>query len=271
MRIVAALCAFLLAGGAHAQERSAQERPSQARSAQEKPAVLHDLAPTGTLRAAINLGNPVLARLDGDAATGVSVDLARRLGAALGVPVSLVTYPTAGAVSGSAGSGAWDICFLAIDPKRAEEIRFTQPYVLIAGSYLVRDASPIRTPEAVDRDGVRVSVGRGSAYDLHLTRALKHATLVRAPTSAEAISQFEREGLDVVAGVHQPLTAYAEAHPGVRLLPGHFMEIPQAMGLPVGKPAGAAYLETFIAKAKADGFVAERLEANGQDPGLAAP
>lgn len=256
MRIVAALCAFLIAGAARAEERST---------------VLHDLAPTGTLRAAINLGNPVLAREGADGPTGVSVDLARRLAEKLGVPVSFTTYPIAGQVTDAARAGVWDICFLAIDPKRAEEIRFTRAYVLIAGSYLVPAASPIRSLDDVDRTGVRVSVGRGSAYDLHLTRALKHAALVRAPTSAEALTQFAADGLEVAAGVHQPLAAYAAAHPEVRLLPGHFMEIPQAMGLPAGKASGAAYLEDFLAAAKADGFVAERLKANGQDPGLAAP
>ncbi|TXN62460.1 ABC transporter substrate-binding protein, partial [Methylobacterium sp. WL18] len=232
---------------------------------------LHDLAPTGTLRAAINLGNPVLARSGADGPAGVSVDLARALAQRLGVPVTFVTFPGAGAVSASARSGTWDICFLAIDPQRAEGIAFTAPYVLIAGSYLVPAASPIRTLEAVDRDGVRVSVGRGSAYDLFLTRALRHATLVRAPTSAEAVTAFARDGLDVAAGVHQPLAAYAAAHKEVRLLPGHFMDIPQAMGLPVGRDAGAAFLAGFLAQAKAHGFVARSLEANGQDPGLAAP
>ncbi|ACB26079.1 extracellular solute-binding protein family 3 [Methylobacterium radiotolerans JCM 2831] len=235
------------------------------------PTVLHDLAPTGTLRAAINLGNPVLAQGGADGPAGVSVDLARALAARLGVPVAFVIFPGAGAVSGSAGSGTWDICFLAIDPKRAEGIAFTEPYVLIAGSYLVPAASPIRSPEAVDRDGVRVSVGRGSAYDLFLSRALTRATLVRAPTSAEAVTAFARDGLDVAAGVHQPLAAYAAAHPEVRLLPGHFMEIPQAMGLPVGHPAGAAYLADFVARAKRDGLVRRGLEASGQDPDLAAP
>lgn len=234
------------------------------------PGVLHDLAPEGRLRAAINLGNPVLAREEAGGPAGVSVDLARRLGEALGVPVSFVTYPAAGAVTASAGSGTWDICFLAIDPKRAQGIAFTEPYVLIRGSYLVPAASPLRMPEDVDRDGIRVAVGAGSAYDLFLSRALTHATLVRAPTSAGAVTLFAQDHLDVAAGVHQPLVAYAAQHSEVRLLPGHFMEIPQAMGLPTGRPAGAAYLSAFIAKAKAEGFIGLRLGANGQDPALAA-
>jgi polar amino acid transport system substrate-binding protein len=261
MRIAAAAFAIAFAASAEAGQPAGTPEAG----------ALRELAPTGTLRAAINLGNPVLAREGTDGPAGVSVDLARRLAERLGVPVAFVTYPSAGAVTGSAGSGAWDVCFLAIDPKRAEGIAFTAPYVLISGSYLVPADSPIRTMEAVDREGVRVSVGRGSAYDLFLTRAIKHASLVRAPTSAEAVTLFARERLDVAANVHQLLVKYAAAHPEVRLIPGHFMEIPQAMGLAAGREAGAAYLSAFVAAAKADGFVAKSLEANGQDPALAAP
>ena len=257
MRIALAILAIALAASARAGETDA--------------GALRDLAPTGTLRAAINLGNPVLARAEADGPAGVSVDLARRLAERLGVPVAFVTYPSAGAVTGSAGSGAWDVCFLAIDPKRAEGIVFTAPYVLISGSYLVPAASPIRAMEEVDRAGVRVSVGRGSAYDLFLSRAIHQATLVRAPTSAAAVTLFADERLDVAANVHQLLVDYAAGHPETRLLPGHFMEIPQAMGLPTGRAAGAAYLSAFVAAAKADGFVARSLGANGQDPALAAP
>ena len=247
--------------------------PGGVASCQDRaPAVVHDLAPTGTLRAAINLGNSVLAGRDGQggALSGVSVDLARALGERLGVPVTLVPYDSAGAVSGAATSGAWDICFLAVDPKRAEDIVFTEPYVVIEGSYLVPAASPIRSADAVDRPGVRIAVGRGSAYDLHLTRAIHHATLVRAPTSPAAITLFADERLEVAANVRQPLEAYAATHPDVRLLPGHFMEIAQAMGVGKDRAAGAATLRAFIREMKAGGFVARALSAHGQDPALAA-
>jgi polar amino acid transport system substrate-binding protein len=235
------------------------------------PAVLRDLAPRGQIRAAINLGNPVLARAEPDGPAGLSVDLAKRLGEALGVPVTFETYSGAGAVTASAGTDRWDICFLAIDPKRAEGIAFTAPYVLIQGSYLVPAGSLLRSAGEVDRDGIRIAVGAGSAYDLFLSRHLAHATLVRAPTSAEAVTLFAQDRLDVAAGVHQPLASYAAAHPDVRLLPGHFMEIPQAMGLPAGHPAGEAYLKAFLAAAKVEGFIARRLQAHGQDPSLATP
>ena len=136
--------------------------------------VVAELAPTGRLRAAINYGNPVLAqRGPGGEPRGVSVDLARELARRAGVELEVVPFDAAGKVFEAAKSGSWDIAFLAVDPVRAADIAFTSPYVLIEGSYMVRQDSPLRAPGEVDREGVRVAVGRGSAYDLYLTRTLK--------------------------------------------------------------------------------------------------
>ena len=254
MRIVATLMFSLLLCGF-------------ARGEDKMSAVVHDLAPTGSLRAAINLGNPVLAAKDtqSGALSGVSVDLAKALGERLAVPVTLVPYDSAGKVSGAAKSDIWDICFLAVDPKRAEDITFTAPYVVIEGSYLVPADSPIHTMTDVDRDGIRISVGRGSAYDLFLHRVIHHATLVQAPTSPAALALFVKDRLEVAANVRQPLEAYAATHPDVRLLPGHFMEIAQAMGIRNGRQAGADYLRHFVDEMKANGFIAKSLRAHGQD------
>ena len=236
----------------------------------EEATIQRALAPTGTLRAAINLGNAVLARRDADGArSGVSVDLARALAARLGVPLALIPYDSAGTVSDAAQRGEWDVCFLARDPERAEGIVFTAPYLLIEGGYLVPHGSPIGSLDAVDWEGVRIAVGRGSAYDLYLTRTIRRATLVRAPSSQAAIALFAASGLEVAANVRQPLEAYAAAHSGVRMLPGRFMEIAQAMGLPKGREAGAAYLHRFVEAAKADGLVARALEAHGQSATVA--
>jgi polar amino acid transport system substrate-binding protein len=226
---------------------------------------LHELAPTGTLRAAINFGNPVLAqRAPGTGAPGgVSVALAQALGRQLGVPVTLVPFEEAGQVSKAASAGVWDICFLAIDPVRGTEIAFTAPYALIEGCYAVPNAAPLRTAEEVDRDGIKVAVAAGSAYDLYLTRALKHAQLVRLPNTNEAVAAFEHDPLDVLAGVKQPLLALIARHPGLRLLDGRFMSIDQAMGMLQGRPAGLAYLQAFLAQAKTSGLVAEALRASG--------
>ena len=238
------------------------------------PDVLKDLAPSGRLRVAINFGNPVLAQKDPatDEPRGISADLARELGRQLGVPVDFISYPGAGQVFDALATGAWDVCFLAVDPVRAAGIDFTAPYVLIEGTYLVPSNSSLRAIDDVDRDGVRVAVGRGSAYDLFLTRALKHAALVRAPTSAEALALFGTDRLEAAAGVRQPLVAFAETHPEVRIIDGRFMAIEQAVGTPKGRSgAGLRYLREFVEKMKATGFVAGALKASGQADATVAP
>lgn len=234
--------------------------------------VVHDLAPTGRVRATINLGNPVLARRDaGGALGGVSVDLARELARRLGVEAELFSFDTAGKAFAALASGACDVGFLAIDPARAEALDFTAPYVLIEGTYLVREASPLRRVEDVDADGVRIAAGKNTAYDLHLSRALERARLVHAPSSQAAIELFLAGGTDAVAGVRQPLAAVAARTPGHRVMEGRFLGIEQAMALPRGRAAGAAFLRRFIEEAKASGFVAEALARSGQGDAAVAP
>ena len=237
------------------------------------PEIRSELAPTGTLRAAINFGNPVLAQKDPATGEprGVSVDLARELGRRLNVPVELVTYDAAGKVFDALKSGVWDIAFLAIDPARASEISFTAPYVIIEGTYMVPADSPLRTIGDVDRDGVRVTVGNKSAYDLYLTRTLKRAQIVRAPTSPAAIEIFLTDKLEAAAGVKQPLLQFAKTNPKMRVMDGRFMVIEQAMGTPKGREAGARYLREFVEEMKASGFVARGLEKSGQADATVAP
>jgi polar amino acid transport system substrate-binding protein len=234
-------------------------------------------APGGTLRASINLGNPVLASLDPATGkpVGVSVDLATEFAKRLGVPLQLVAVKSAGDSVENVNQDKADIGFFAVDPKRGEEIAFTRPYVLIEGFYLVRNGSPITTNEAVDQPGVTVAVGKGSAYDLFLTRELHRATLVRIPTSPAVVQGFLDQHLDVAAGVKQQLEKDAAKAGGLRLLDQRFMVIRQAMGVPKAKGDGAAaYLSRFVEDMKASGFVAASLArhhiagaevANGND------
>ena len=191
------------------------------------------LAPAGKLRAAINLGNPILASADADGgARGVSVDLAREFARLLGADLALVVVDTAGKSVDAVASEAADIGFFAIDPARGADIAFSAPYVLIEGSYLVQNDSPIRTNDDVDRAGRRVVVGEGSAYDLFLSRTLRQAQIVRAPSSPAVVGTFLEQDADVAAGVRQQLEADARRLPGLRLLDGRFMVIRQAIGLP---------------------------------------
>jgi polar amino acid transport system substrate-binding protein len=238
------------------------------------PSVVRAFAPTGRLRAAINLGNPILAVRDagtGDV-RGVSVDLARVLATRLGVEAELVVVDAAGKSVDVVSNEQADVGFFAIDPVRGARIAFTAPYVLIEGSYLVRDDSPIRSNDEVDRPGRRVVVGKGSAYDLFLSRALTQAELVRAPTSPEVVDYFVKGGGDVAAGVRQQLEADARRVAGLRILDGRFMVIEQAMGVPKSRgPAAVAFLGAFVEDIKADGFVARALARHGIDGATVAP
>jgi len=224
--------------------------------------IVSAFAPTGVLRASINLGNPILANTDPatGAPCGVSVDLAAAFAERLGVPLEPVVFKTAAASVDAVTNGQADIGFFAVDPVRGAGIGFTAPYVLIEGCYLVHDASPLRSNDEVDRTGTRVVVGGGSAYDLHLTRELKQATIVRAPSSPTVVDVFVAQRLDVAAGVKQQLEADAKRFPGHRLLPGRFMVIQQAMGLPKGRgEAARGVLAAFVEDMKAGGFVADAL------------
>jgi polar amino acid transport system substrate-binding protein len=232
-----------------------------------------EFAPTGVLRTGVNFGNPVIAQKDpaGGEPRGVGPDLARELARRLGVPIAYVTYDTAGKMADAVKQGAWDVAFLAGDPARATDIEFSAPYVQIEGTYLVPKASPLKAIADVDRDGVRVAVGDKTAYDLYLTRALRKAKLVRAPTSIAAVELFRAQGLDAAAGVKNPLVEIANKDPSVRVIDGNFMVIGQASGVPKGRTAAAKYLAEFIEEAKAGGFVANALRKSGVTDATVAP
>lgn len=224
--------------------------------------IRHAFAPTGRLRAAINLGNPILAGRGAQGEpVGVSVDLGARLAERLDLPLDLVVFDAAGQSVAAVTAGQADVGFFAIDPLRGQGLQFSAPYVLIEGCYLVREDSPLTDNDQVDRPGTSVMVGQGSAYDLYLTRALRAATLLRAATSPGVVDEFMAQGADVAAGVRQQLEADARRVPGLRLLPGRFMVIEQAMGLPLGRGAeAAAFLARFVEDMKRDGAVAEALQ-----------
>ena len=235
--------------------------------------VVKEFAPSGVLRAGINLGNPVIAQRDpaGGDPQGVGAALARELAKRLGLGVTFTTYETAGKLADAVKEGAWDVGFLAIDPARAADIDFSDAYVHIEGTYLVRDDSPLKTVADVDRKGVRIAVGLKTAYDLYLTREIRQAELVRSESSKAALHQFFSEPLDAVAGVRQPLEGAAANHVGYRVMPESFMVIRQASGVPKGRGHAARYLCDFIEEMKATGFVARALRESGQTDVAVAP
>ncbi|WP_321844961.1 ABC transporter substrate-binding protein [Paraburkholderia bannensis] len=238
------------------------------------PALVKAFAPTGTLRASINLGNPILANRDPVSGQpfGVSIDLAQAFAGHLGTPLELVVFDTAGQSVEAVSDEHADFGFFAVDPKRGEKIAFTAPYVLIEGFYLVRDDSPIHTNAQVDDARNRVAVGKGSAYDLFLTRELEAAEIVRAPSSPTVVQTFLEQNLEVAAGVKQQLEADAAKAGGLRLLDERFMVIRQAMGVPKSRgEQAAALLRAFVEEMKRSGWVADALARHGIQGASVAP
>lgn len=238
------------------------------------PSVVAAFTPDGKLRASINLGNPILANKHPETGEpfGVSIDLARAFAERLGLELELMVFDAAGKSVEAIGEERADFGFFAVDPLRGEKIAFTAPYVLIEGFYLVRNDSPIKTNQDVDQAHNRVAVGKGSAYDLFLTRELKAAQIVRAPTSQAVVQTFLEQQLEVAAGVKQQLEADASKTTGLRLLDERFMVIQQAMGVAKSRGAAAAQvLSAFVEEMKASGFVAQALRRHGIAGASVAP
>ena len=224
-----------------------------------------ELTPTGKLRVGVNMSNFLLTRTDEKTGqpAGVAVDLGRELGRRLGVPVEIIPYPNPGALADAAPSGAWDVGFLGAEPQRANEIDFTAAYVEIEATYLVPAGSPLRSIADVDRDGIRIAVPTKSAYELYLTRSLKHAKLVHEKGADNAFKRFVDDKLDALAGLKPRLVTDCDKLPGSRIIEGRFTAVQQAVGTPKGRNAAAQYLREFVEEIKASGLVAKTIEANG--------
>ena len=231
--------------------------------------IVTDLAPTGILSVALNLGNPVLVQGTPALPTGVTVDIANEIAARLGVPAEFRCFGAARESFEATVTGQATICFLAIEPARAAQIAFTAPYVLIEGVYAVPRESPLTTVAEVDSAGVRIGVKQGSAYDLFLTRTLRQAMVVRGTEGTEV---FVTGNLEAAAGVREPMTEFVAAHPTFRLIEGRFMEIPQAVGTAkTRRPETTQFLHELVEELKATGFVKNALRRSGQTAPVAPP
>jgi polar amino acid transport system substrate-binding protein len=237
------------------------------------PALRAEFAPSGTLIAGVNFGNPVIAQKDpvGGDPRGVGPELARELARRLGVPIRYEVFDTAGKMADAMKQGKLDVAMLAVDPERAQDIAFSAPYVLIEGTYLVRKDSPLARVQEFDRPDLTIAVGLKTAYDLWLTRNATRAKLVRLPTSQAAVDEFLAGRADAAAGVRQPLSAVARKDPGTRVIGDSFMSIGQASGVPKARTASAKFLHAFIEDAKASGFVDRKLRESGVSDAKVAP
>jgi polar amino acid transport system substrate-binding protein len=229
------------------------------------PALLSSFAPTGTLRVGINLGNPILASEDPviKKLYGVTIDIANEIGKRIVLPVELIPFKTAGATVDAVKGGNIDLVFVAIDPVRGADISYTPAYIQIEGAYMVKASSPFKTNEEVDVAGNEIVVGKGSAYDLYLTREIKNASLLRAASSQAVVDDFMSGKGNVAAGVKQQLESDAKRYDGLRMLPGRFMVINQAIGTPKAREnyeRTTAYLSNVIAELKQSGFIAQAMQ-----------
>lgn len=237
------------------------------------PAMRADLAPTGTLRAAINYGNAILATKDratGES-RGVAIDLMHDIGRRLGVPVAIVPYDSVAVMGDAAPTGVWDIAFLGSDPAREKLMGFTAAYLEIEATYLVPGASPLRTAAEVDRDGVRVAAPARANYELYLSRNLKRAKLVSTPSADTAFEMLATGQVEALAGLAQSLLGLAPKLPGSRLVEGRFMGVQQSIAVPKSKDAGLRYLRAVVEDAKKSGLVARAIERTGAKGVSVAP
>lgn len=225
---------------------------------------LQAVAERGRLRAAINTGNRALVQQVDGRLEGVSPALAEALARELGVPLELAVYDSAGKVVADAGAGRWDIAFLAVDPERADKVAFTKPYVLIETTYAVREGSPIKAVEELDRPGLTILVSKGAAYDLRLTAMLQNASLLRASSPVDSMERFSNGEADAVAGIRQSLAGFFDGRDGFRILPGAVISVAQAMAVPAKHAALITELEDFLERAKSSGTVRRALDASGQ-------
>ena len=229
------------------------------------PAVRADLTPTGSLRAAINYGNFILATKDkatGES-RGAAIDLAQDIARRLGVPLQIVAYDSVAIMGDAAPSGVWDIAFLGSDPKREALMSFTAAYLEIEATYLVPGSSPLRNAAEVDREGVRVSAPARANYELFLSRNLEHARLVSTESNQIAFDLLKTGQVEALAGLTQALHDRLPQLPGARILDGRFMGVQQSIAVPRGRDAGLAYLKRVVEEAKASGLVARAIERTG--------
>lgn len=262
MRIAAAVVLALALGGGGV--AFAQQSPD--------PRVA-DIVHSGSLRIGIGLGSLTTAVKDpvtGEV-KGSALELGRALAARMGVKLVRVEYPRPGAVIDGLRADAWDVAILLVDPARAEQADFSNPFIQSDLTFLVPARSTIQSFADVDQSGVRIAVARGDASDLALTRAIKRAELVRTDSIAAAVELLRTGGADATALNRPSLIAISATLPGSRVLSDGFAGIYSAVAVPKGHAGRLAYINEFVEEAKASGLVNHIIETLALQGVRAAP
>ena len=229
------------------------------------PEARQALAPTGKLRVALQLANPLNVIRDSASGemTGVGFDLGKELARRIGVPFEPVLYPSVGALLDSGKSGAWDVAFVGFSPARAEEWDFTGLHLEVEFGYLIPAGSAISTMADVDRPGIRISVQEKSGPDIFFSRTLKNTETVRASSNPGALEALRSGRADVMGSIKPVLFEMSNQLPGSRVLDGRPGIDPHAMAMPKGRDLGVAYARRFIEDAKSDGLLKTAIERAG--------
>eukprot|EP00401_Gymnodinium_catenatum_P018924 CAMPEP_0117493578 /NCGR_PEP_ID=MMETSP0784-20121206/19169_1 /TAXON_ID=39447 /ORGANISM="" /LENGTH=270 /DNA_ID=CAMNT_0005288433 /DNA_START=99 /DNA_END=911 /DNA_ORIENTATION=- len=234
----------------------------QAETCAAVDAVAKEMAPTGTLRVAINMRNALL--VTGKTSSGDPEGLAPSMGAAfaekLGVPVAYVPYDSPADLAKDAEHDKWDVAMIGADPARAQFVDFTAPYCQIEATYVVPTTSGAQKCEQVDKSGVRIAACKGAAYTLWLERNLKNAQLETVEGHDETYEYFKEEGCQALAGLRSKLKKDAAKRPGTRILKDKFMAVEQAACTKKGRSEGFKLLSEFIEEAKTSGLVRQLME-----------
>jgi len=229
------------------------------------PAARSELAPTGKLRVALLTLNPSYVTKDGATSEmqGIAVDLGRELARQLGVPFEPVRYPAVGRLLDGAKAGAWDVAFLGFEPARTAYMDFTAAYAQVGSSYMVPAGSPIWNIGDVDRTGLRIGVAQRSAQDVLLTRSIKQAQVMRLPATRDGVQLLASGKLDALMANRIVLFEEVKSLPGSRILDGSVLDVGQSLGIAKGRPAGTAFVKTFIEYAKSSGLVQQAIDRAG--------
>ena len=229
-----------------------------------------ELAPTGKLRAGMNLGNNLFTRKNESGELfGVSVDLMQELAKRLGVPLEMVIYEQPGQVADDATKGVWDIAILAIEKTRAKTISFSPAMTEIEAGYVVHLNSTLKSTEEVDAEGIKIAAPEKAGYELYLTSALNNASILRTKNFADSIQIFNENKVHAIAGLKPNLSESMHKLPEGKLLQGNFMTVNHGFAMALGKAAANTYLQNFVKELIDTGFVARSIEKH-QIKGLIA-